>query len=214
MPIFIGDVHGKFKQYRELIRDKQNTVQVGDMGVGFRYSHGPREGEMRANPPYDAMLEGGHRFIRGNHDNPAECRKHSQFIADGTIEYNMMFIGGAVSIDKEWRVPNYSWWADEELSTDELNRLVDAYKEAKPQIMVTHDCPESLAEAMACIGDNGGKLDPQFTSRSRQAFESMLYHHRPKIWVYGHWHNSFDHVIDGTRFVCLGELEAKELTVV
>lgn len=211
MTYFIGDVHGKFKQYRELIRHKKNTIQIGDMGVGFRYVHGPREGEFCTNPPYDAMVEGNHRFIRGNHDNPGECAKHKQFIADGTIEENIMFIGGAVSVDKEWRLPNYNWWENEELSTSELNELFDKYDDFLPEVMVTHDCPEELAAVMVNLGGNGNKLDPRWSSRTRQAFQAMLDMNRPRLWVFGHWHISFDQTIDGTRFVCLAELEGKEL---
>ncbi len=210
MTYYIGDVHGKFRQYREIIRDRKNTIQIGDLGIGFRHAHGPKMGEFTQNPPHDAMLQGNHRFIRGNHDNPGACNGHSRYIPDGTVEGDMMFIGGAVSIDKAWRNPGYSWWEDEELSIEQLNQLVDKYQEVKPQIMVTHDCPQSLAVSMI---DPYGKLDPRFASRSRQAFEVMLYHHRPKLWVYGHWHNSFDHIIEGTRFVCLAELEGKELSI-
>ena len=215
MTYFIGDVHGKFRQYRELIRDKKNTIQVGDMGVGFRWAHGPKEGEFTQNPPFDAMVEGNHRFIRGNHDNPSVCRGHKQWIADGRVENDTMFIGGAVSIDRAYRTEGYSWWPDEELSTKELNELVDKYDDNLPEIMVTHDCPESIAEIMVglvpTISNGLAKLDPQHASRSRQAFQSMLDMHRPRLWVYGHWHTSFDRVIDGTRFVCLAELEGREI---
>ena len=37
MTIFIGDVHGKYNRYRDIIRDCENTIQVGDMGIGFRH---------------------------------------------------------------------------------------------------------------------------------------------------------------------------------
>lgn len=33
---FIGDVHGKFKSYKTLIKDIPMSIQVGDMGVGFK----------------------------------------------------------------------------------------------------------------------------------------------------------------------------------
>jgi hypothetical protein len=52
-----------------------------------------------------------------------------------------------------------------------------------------------------------------YPSLSRQAFNSMLQFHQPKVWVFGHWHRSFDNVINGTRFVCLDELETKEIDV-
>src|SRR5687767_13552182 len=100
---FIGDVHGKFEQYKRLIKDTTNSIQVGDMGVGFLKTSGPRVGEETGNPPHYAMVRGNHRFIRGNHDSPAACSRHSQFIKDGTVEGNMMFVGGALSVDKHLR---------------------------------------------------------------------------------------------------------------
>lgn len=49
----IGDVHGKYGPYRNLIKDKIGTIQVGDMGVGFRkWPHG----EPETNPPYGKPL--------------------------------------------------------------------------------------------------------------------------------------------------------------
>ena len=64
------------------------------MGVGFRKF-----------PPHlrTLMVEGGHRFIRGNHDNPDACRREGQWIKDGTVEDDVMFVGGALSVDRRWR---------------------------------------------------------------------------------------------------------------
>lgn len=205
LTLFIGDVHGKFRQYREIIRNHKNTIQVGDMGVGFRH---PLTENWLANPPYDAMVEGNHRFIRGNHDNPAVCRRHSQYIPDGMVMNDVMFIGGATSIDKDFRVPEYTWWDDEELSQEELNGLVSIYSVMRPRIMVTHEIPHWVAEAM---GYRLFKLDN--SSRTRDAFTVMHEIHRPEIWIYGHWHISFDNVVRDTRWVCLNELEAKEIDV-
>lgn len=203
----IGDVHGKYGPYRNLIKDKIGTIQVGDMGVGFRkWPHG----EPQANPPYDKMVNGKHRFIRGNHDNPGVCKRHTQYIHDGVVEDGIMFCGGAVSIDKEFRIPDFSWWVDEELETAELYKIVDIYHANKPRIMITHECPESIAEAML---QHFNRTKMNFPSRTRQAFEVMRQINPPELWVFGHWHVSFDHVIDGTRYVCLNELEYKEFEI-
>jgi hypothetical protein len=205
--IFVGDVHGKYKQYSKIMDEYQDTIQVGDMGVGFRRWMGLGEYDPYSpNPPYDKMVAGGHRFIRGNHDNPGVCRSHTQCIKDGTIIDEMMLIGGALSIDKQWRMPNYTWWEDEELSRQELETLLDVYCITKPRIMVTHDCPEPVAMAM-----NRRTEKLEYPSITRQAFQSMFEIHQPDVWVYGHWHRSFDEVIDGTRFVCLNELEVKDI---
>lgn len=111
MTRFIGDVHGKYEPYKRILEQSlPGTIQVGDMGVGFRRLSGPRAGELYASPPHYKMVEHEARFIRGNHDNPAECAKHSQFIPDGTVEGDTMFCGGAVSIDRAYRHEGYSYW--------------------------------------------------------------------------------------------------------
>ena len=152
------------------------------------------------------MMRGNHRFIRGNHDNPAECQVSRKWIADGHVENDTMFIGGAVSIDRVWRQEGYNWWPDEELSITPLNILVDRYLDIRPRIMVTHDCPEEVAAELARL-TGYAKLDPQFASRSRQAFQSMWSAHSPELWIFGHWHHSFHQILRGTRFICLAELE-------
>ena len=208
---FIGDVHGKFSGYKAIIKDCPASIQVGDMGVGFLRTHGPRVGEEYSNPPHYAMIRGNHRFIRGNHDSPEACARHSQWIPDGTIEDGTMFIGGALSIDKAFRIEGYSWWQDEELSSNELSNLVDKFIAEKPRVMITHECPEEIAIELVREIRNETKLDPRFASRTRQALQSMWSAHSPELWIFGHWHHSFDREIRGTRFICLTELEYMDL---
>jgi hypothetical protein len=57
----------------------------------------------------------------------------------------MMFVGGTASNDCAYRHEGYDWWPDEELSSDELKRIIALYIERKPRVMVTHDCPEEVA---------------------------------------------------------------------
>jgi len=205
---FIGDVHGKYGRYETLLNDSPyRTHQIGDMGVGFRrYPHG----NWQANPPYDLMVEKGATFHRGNHDNPEVCKRHTQYIVDGTVYDGMMFIGGALSIDKAYRIEDYSWWPDEELSPDELAGMFVIYDAARPAIMVTHECPERIAAMivgnMPKIDGGTWKMDERFRSRTRQSFCAMFAIHQPKLWIFGHWHTPFDVEVDGTRFICLPEL--------
>lgn len=207
---FIGDVHGRYEPYKKLIAKVPRSIQVGDMGVGFRRVDGYRAGEIYSNPPHYAMVAGDHRFIRGNHDNPEECRKHSQWIPDGRVEGNMMFIGGATSIDKHMRQEGYNWWPAEQLSPDALATLIEVYENIKPEIMVTHECPQSLVQCF--IGHYKVELEPGGTD-TRKALEMMLAIHRPKLWIFGHWHQSLDFAQNGTRFICLAELEHKDIEI-
>lgn len=202
---FIGDVHGKYKPYKRLIKDIPASIQVGDMGVGFRRI---TDSSWYPNPPHYAMTNGNHRFIRGNHDNPTECYKHSQFIPDGQIEGNMMFIGGAKSTDAHLRYENFDYWKTEELRYDQLNVLTEKYEVNKPEIMVTHDCPEEVAVAL-----NHRQYRLEVPSITRQALQVMFEIHKPKLWIYGHWHISSKMVINGCEFICLNELEAMDIEI-
>lgn len=199
---FIGDVHGKFSTYGKIIKDHPDTIQVGDMGVGFfSWPHG----EAQANPPYTRMVASNARFIRGNHDNPAICARHTQCIRDGHVEGDMMFIGGASSIDRMYRIEGFTWWPTEELSQVEMFRIAEIYERTKPRIMVTHEAPISAIAQIPHthhFGDN---------SRTQQFLQSLWNSHKPQIWVHGHHHISVDHVLDGTRFICLAELEMKDV---
>lgn len=206
----IGDVHGKYEPYKRLIAGVSDSVQLGDMGAGFRRTNGQHYGDYYANPPYMHMMRGNHRFIRGNHDNPAFCRHYMPCIADGTIENGVMFIGGGLSVDKALRMPDFTWWEGEECSAAELMEFTDTYIKTRPRAMLTHDCPEEIAVELERLA-NRGKLDPRFASRTRQAFQSMWSAHSPELWVFGHWHKSFDQVCNGTRFICLAELEPLDI---
>jgi hypothetical protein len=202
MTVLIGDVHGKYTQYKGIIKTHKDSIAIGDMGVGFMN----REGQYSANPPYDLMVKQNARFIRGNHDNPGTCKRHTQWIPDGTIENKVMFIGGAYSIDQMYRTENQSWWADEELSTEELNNLVDVAVALKPTVMVTHDCPQDITRDVF-LGHSLHK--PLYPNRTAQAFSSIrqMCHPHIKLWIFGHWHKDTDVMIDGCRFICLGELQ-------
>jgi len=206
---YIGDVHGKYRQYRKIIKEVDASIQVGDMGVGF-YSFPHRDPQ--ANPPHDLMVQHNARFIRGNHDNPAVCKNQTQWIPDGYYDpaTGTMFIGGADSIDKALRIKDYSWWDDEELDYSTLNKLVDSYEDYKPRIMVTHDAPYLIAAEVIrpMLMQHYAKFE---ATRTRQAFQQMFQLHQPELWIFGHYHVSFDHTINGTRFICLAELEYKDI---
>lgn len=204
----IGDVHGKFRDYRDLIRDVPRSIQVGDMGVGFKRNHG--DFEWCANPPYDSMSRGDHKFIRGNHDNPQACERHPYWIADGTVVDGIYCLGGAVSIDRAWRTQGLDWWPDEECSYAEIERMIDDYSAIKPEVVVTHDCPSSIANEILSAF-NMQKIEDG--SRTRVALERMLESHQPREWFFGHWHVSLSFVRGQTRFTCLNELEHVDVEI-
>ena len=199
--LYIGDVHGKYPMYYNIIKNHKATVQVGDMGLGFA-------GYDAKDEAFKKKVEeigGDHKFIRGNHDNPWYVERFDTYISDGTVKDGIMYVGGEWSIDWYLRTPEKNWWADEELSQKELDDLVGVYKSNLPRRMVTHTAPMWVCSEI--LGNSAGYRP----TRTQEAFQKMFTHHNPKEWVFGHWHVSFDKEIYGTRFICLPELGVVEL---
>jgi len=202
----IGDVHGKYLSYLKLIENVERSVQIGDFGFGF----GTR-GEAKFIDSLIDQMHGENLIIRGNQDPPSEIARSSHFIPDGTIKNSTMFIGGASSIDRQYRIPGVDWWEDEQLSQDELDQLIEVYREKKPRVLITHEAPEVLVPILVRDSIFGSHV--RENSRTRNAFDIMRTIHTPEIHVFGHWHTHMDSVIGGTRFICLNELEYIDLEI-
>jgi predicted phosphodiesterase len=207
---FIGDVHGHLYELKLIIEntpsDIDKIIQVGDFGVGMGQSDYWHESLN------DYMIEKNLFFLRGNHDNPSQCREMRTWIRDGLVENDVMYIGGAWSIDYQMRTKGYDLWDDEELSYEEFNKLISVYDTVRPRVMVTHDCPLSISNKLF-IEKGKSFSKAQYRTRTGTAFEEMFAIHKPKIWVFGHWHNNVDEVIDGTRFICLDELSYADINL-
>jgi hypothetical protein len=187
----IGDIHGDFRAYSSILQDADDSVQVGDFGLGF-------------GKPYPDGIGPRHRFIRGNHDDRKVCREIPNWISDGHVEAgtlgDRMFIGGAWSIDWSHRTPGVDWWDDEELNQREWEELMLVYEKIKPAVMITHDLPHYVREQTLFI-------DPKFgfhVSRTNFYLSQMFKFHQPKMWFHGHHHTSYMKRIEGCQFVGLG----------
>jgi len=154
--LICGDTHGKFKEFKKIAVTNSDKliVQIGDFGLGF---HG--ESTVPTFPP-NAL------FFRGNHDNPAVCKIHPNYMGDygsKIIEDRKVFwMGGAWSIDYKYRREGLSWWRDEELSLPELDTVMEQYLDFKPEIMITHDVCSVFAKKLLSIYsiDGSANLHP------------------------------------------------------
>lgn len=207
----VGDIHGEIIPYLDLILDCEESVQIGDFGMGFL---SPYQMD-RVEEAHDA---GNHRFIRGNHDDPALCREASGWIEDGyyDADRDTMYIGGAWSIDAPGRIAHEnmygvkSWWEDEQLSVPELSKVHADFLFLKPSIVVTHDAPMEASKKMFFNGKYN-MMAPHMSTTTAEALQAMFFDHKPDLWVFGHWHIPERTKIDGTEFVCLAELEHMDI---
>jgi predicted phosphodiesterase len=187
--LVIGDVHGKVDNYWKILQKHKGTsIQVGDFG--FKKQHDWH----LANIDYSQ-----HQINFGNHDDYSYLYEpHSLSNWSYAYEAKLMTIRGAYSIDKAYRTEYLDWWANEELNYSEMQQAVDFYNFNKPKIIISHDCPHEVRKQLFGINDK---------SITSDGLQVMFENHQPDLWIFGHHHKSKNEVINGTRFVCLAELE-------
>lgn len=218
--VLCGDIHGEFNTLRyDINRLHENSyiIQVGDFGMGF---HKPNYYKDHAFPELNEVLvkKNCHLYaFRGNHDDPSYFKEtHNPFdysnitlLADYSeldlLGKNILVVGGAVSVDRRFRVPNKSWWSDEEFVLKFEHEF--PYKDRQYDLVLTHTRPGVCGafKGFASIKDwcdQDVDLKNDLIVES-QALDKLWEWTKPKDWIYGHFHQS--HLIshEGTSFRCL-----------
>ena len=235
--LFLGDLHDNFNLINQYLKrfDIKDAyiIQVGDFGVGFTtFIKEKRTLEFVNNEliKRNVFLYA----IRGNHDykpyfdNDPFGFTNIKLIKDYTVlnleGKNILFIGGAVSIDRRMRKTknqmigkydikngNESWWPDEIFSWED-DKLVDL---RDINIVVTHNAPDY------CVPDNSNgfgsfvnqfiALDPalklDLLNERREitmAFQTIKMNNDITNHYYGHFHRSDVTTIDGVQHRVLG----------
>lgn len=98
-------------------------------------------------------------------------------------------LGGAVSIDKMLREAGKTWWPEEDITADDVDRFI-ANASALPNrldVMLTHDAPNGVRRG----GVTPSYLSPEIEHQARK-FRMMLRDAAdggsPRWLVHGHWH--------------------------
>ena len=199
----IGDVHGKIYAYLEKIKDAEYSIQLGDFGFAKEwYSLVTHKVDFKR-----------HKIIPGNHDDYRGLREQYTFGKEyGEVDFNglkFFFVRGAWSIDWKMRLIGVSWWKEEQLEYSVLMDAINEYEKVKPDIMITHELPKIGIENIfnkPFVSDGQG-------NRTAVALSQMFEIHRPKIWFYGHWHESRVDNLLSCEFVCLDELDCIDYDV-
>jgi hypothetical protein len=174
---------------------QNGSIQLGDFNLAGYDGWKPKEDHRVA-------------FIDGNHENfpninkdgdaPQEIRPGLFYIPRGWVCGRVMFMGGAESIDHQHRHLGYDLFYEESISQGDFQKAMN-YK-GPIEAMLSHTCPDFVG----CRIFTGARLNMP----SEKALTLLWEEFRPKLWVFGHFHKSFDEVIHGTRFVCLPECQA------
>lgn len=218
MKIFAcGDSHGNFMPIFDWI---ENHAEEGDV-----LTHVGDFGEF-AVPKWileDLGKESAKKSVqilvtRGNHSSPIyyqENRKYGnlEFMSDySTRTINgkkVLFIGGAISIDRAWRKEGIDYWADEKVIYD--LSLLDGIEDV--DVMVSHTCPDFLSPAPKNFSNIQWALDKDPLLKDEliferkymtQVWEKLKEKNDIREWYGGHFHVSLLHIIGKTKFRFVG----------
>ncbi len=216
----VGDLHGSLKEFTFIIEKRdlrnENIIQVGDFGLGSNSLGIDMQNLKILN---EILIERNLilYIIRGNHDDPAFWYLHDTsaysniiFVKDYSVlnieDTNILFAGGAVSIDRCYRTINkMPYFKGEEfvLNEERLNLILET--EERVDMIVTHNAPMFFEPQgiVSPLVDNyiahertvwGTDLRGSLI-KERQDIEKMhdilLEKFTIKDWVYGHFHKSF-----------------------
>lgn len=109
--------------------------------------------------------------------------------------YTWMAVGGAVSVDKEYREEGKSWWPEEELTDAEVKW---ASRPGRVDILLAHDCPRGVDIPGVGPDTKGGVRGdwPLHILKEAEAHRDKLKTIRDavkaKIVVHGHYHIPYE----------------------
>lgn len=226
--VFIrGDTHGDFTFLPKFCAENETTTSdlliiLGDSGINYYKvdsNYYKQIAELIADMPITLFC------VRGNHeDRPGdrpECSLHDAdigekvyissfipncyFAIDGGIYYfndmSFLTIGGAFSVDKEFRLINhYKWVENEELSDTEKENIFNKVKGKYFDVILSHTCPDSIIPKEFFLPF----LKPKEQSNRMELFlEKIKQSCVVKKWYFGHFHGEKTIKQDLTTFYLL-----------
>lgn len=159
MILLLGDIHGNVSVLKAAIRKAVQegataVVQVGDFGLMQEKGIDASFYNATKDSPIPVY------FIEGNHDDCTRWIAYEEvsrvwhdanlwYVPRGTITEidgrTIAFMGGAASIDKQYRLNNNMHWDENELLTEgQINKLL--ISDRKVDMFITHCPPDSVVE--------------------------------------------------------------------
>ena len=228
-----GDTHRKFSRIKEFLKyDFFHTIDdviiiLGDVGINYYGDYGkPNDYELKEEL---SKLKVTLFCIYGNHEKrPENINSYKEKEWRGGVVYwepefpNLIFakdgeiydfdgnrcivIGGAHSIDKEYRIKDVDWWADEQPS-DKIKARVEerlAKENWKVDVVLSHTCPYKFMPNHALMPDDWGFDFDNSTEHWLDTIKNRLTYNK---WYCGHFHTN--HTNGKMTFISYDFIELK-----
>jgi Icc-related predicted phosphoesterase len=203
MKLVVGDIHGEFAKLNKIINRRRDSIdmilQCGDWGYWPKF-HGTTyvdriTGKVKIENNYN-VKNGKTKiyFCDGNHEDHESLNKLESneiipnifymkrgttlTLDDGRV---VLFIGGASSIDKEFRTPGYDWFPEEAITQQDIYNLPDM----KIDIVISHTCPREFYNKLK-FRNNFVSL--KVNDPSMDALSYVLNKYKPPLWYFAHFH--------------------------
>ena len=199
MIAIVGDIHGEFGTLNSFINKKQPKMVLvcGDFGYWPKMDIPRLSSRGRIKKP--TVPKAGDTKVYwcdGNHEDhesllldtktSTELWPNVWYMKRGSVlelddGRNILFMGGAHSVDKASRRNRIDWFEEELISWADFRRLPDP-DDVRIDIVISHTCP--LEVPMEGSFNAGKQDDP-----SRRVLSHILQVYRPNLWYFGHWHH-------------------------
>ncbi len=219
----LGDLHGDWEFLNRLDGQADVILACGDFGYwpGGKYLRA--DGSVFFAPEYFRLRWTKVYFCDGNHEHiwalmdlvdkhgrrPIEVAPNVFYCPRGTVVKisgkNVLFFGGALSIDREVRTFGETWFPEEVPDGRDLQAAMEAIETVQARgeeihTVVSHQAPSAFR--FTAKGGAWPFRGPGLDDPTRAMLDEILEKARPRLWLFGHWHicRSGYHEKTGTRW--------------
>lgn len=208
--LFVGDVHANrvfIKSVYQKAKDEEvdKIVQVGDFGWWPRTVPGQRFIYLASSLASQSNIP--LLFVDGNHEDHdqlphdatevVELEPGIHYLPRGVVttlgDSRVLGIGGAVSVDRQWRTEHVDWFREETANFAAYNKAATA--EGSIDIVLAHDLPAGVDLELDY------PVTPNVAAHCnlhRIGMRELMDIHKPDLWVGGHYHQRTTQKINGT----------------
>jgi len=196
-----GDLHGDFGQLNRIINIKHPDLVIccGDFGYWPNFQKIKKLTDIKNGDTTVLWIDGNHE------DHWSLSNRKSDELAPGIIYQprgstytledgrRILFMGGADSIDKNWRTVGVDWFPEEIIKPKDLENLPNE----NIDIFITHTCPNELVLTLM------RRYPEKNFEPSNHALSELWKRYKPSLWIFGHWHQYIEGMLENTKWYCL-----------